>query len=138
MFFLFSHQLWREKFDDIPMILSGDFNINFAEDKNLPLITFLNEKLGWTMSNDWKLNTKKYKTTVDAVFIRYLDKFESNICFSYFSYDQPIVSFLEYNELIQNTNNLSIVEINEDDKMQTLLIMLKIKFMENYINTNTI
>ena len=35
-----------KKFDDIPMILSGDFNINFAEDKNLPLITFLNEKLG--------------------------------------------------------------------------------------------
>ena len=33
------------------MILSGDSNINFAEDKNLPLITFLNETLGLTMSN---------------------------------------------------------------------------------------
>ncbi|GFV88252.1 uncharacterized protein TNCV_4542981 [Trichonephila clavipes] len=29
-----------EKFDDIPMILSGDFNINFADDKNLSLIEF--------------------------------------------------------------------------------------------------
>jgi len=27
------------------MILSGDFNINFAEDKNLPLIEFLNENI---------------------------------------------------------------------------------------------
>ncbi|GFW77375.1 uncharacterized protein TNCV_2497681 [Trichonephila clavipes] len=43
-----------EKFDDIPMILSGDFNINFADDKNLSLIEFLNETLGLTMSNDRK------------------------------------------------------------------------------------
>ena len=60
------------------MILSGDFNINFAEDKNLLLITFLNETLDLTMSNDRKLNTTKYKT-IDAVFIRYLDNFQSNI-----------------------------------------------------------
>ena len=49
------------------MTLSGDFNINFAEDKNLPLITFLNETLGLTMSNDRELNTAKYRTTIDAV-----------------------------------------------------------------------
>ncbi|GFX28795.1 uncharacterized protein TNCV_4250341 [Trichonephila clavipes] len=65
-----------EKFDDIPMILSGDFNINFADDKNLSLIEFLNETLGLTMSNDRKVSTTKYKTTIDAVFIRYLDKFQ--------------------------------------------------------------
>ncbi|KAK0074197.1 hypothetical protein PV325_008649 [Microctonus aethiopoides] len=28
------------------MVLSGDFNINFADDKNLPLIEFLNEEFG--------------------------------------------------------------------------------------------
>ena len=77
------------------MILSGEFNINFAENKNLPLITFLNETLGLTTSNDRKLNTKKYKTTIDADFIQYLDKFQSNIFVSYFSYPEPIVSFLE-------------------------------------------
>ncbi|GFX25298.1 uncharacterized protein TNCV_1274581 [Trichonephila clavipes] len=49
-----------EKFDDIPMILSGDFNINFADDKNLSLIEFLNETLGLTMSNDRKVSTTKF------------------------------------------------------------------------------
>jgi len=34
------------KFDDVPIILSVDFNINFSDDKNLPLIQFLKEALG--------------------------------------------------------------------------------------------
>ncbi|GFX37497.1 uncharacterized protein TNCV_4899271 [Trichonephila clavipes] len=76
-----------EKFDAIPMILSGDFNINFADDKNLSLIEFLNETLGLTMSNDRKVSTTNYH--------------------------KPIVSFLEYNEMIERTDNLSIVEIND-------------------------
>ena len=32
-------------YDNEPMILSGDFNIKFADDKNLPLIEFLNETI---------------------------------------------------------------------------------------------
>lgn len=95
------------------MILSGDFNINFADDKNLPIIEFLNEALGLTMSNDRKLSTTKYKTTIDAVFTRYLHKFQSKIFVSYFSYHKPIVSFLEYNT--DSTNNVNIVEINDND-----------------------
>ena len=62
---------------------------------------------------------QKHKTTIDAVFIRYLGKFLTNIFVSYFSYHKPIVSFLEYNELIQNTNSLSIVETNDDNKTNT-------------------
>ncbi|GFU44890.1 hypothetical protein TNCV_4234261 [Trichonephila clavipes] len=42
------------------MILSGDFNINFADDKNLSLIEFLNETLGLTMSNDRKVSTTNW------------------------------------------------------------------------------
>ena len=57
-----------EKYDDVPMILSGDFNINFVDNKNLPLIEFLNETFNLNMSNDRKLSTTKYKTTIDAVF----------------------------------------------------------------------
>ena len=91
----------------------------FTEDKNLPLIKFFDETLGLAMSNDRKLNTTKYKTTIDMVFIRYVDKFQSKIFVSSFIYHKPIVSFLEYNELIQNTNNLSIVEINYDNITNT-------------------
>ena len=29
-----------EKYDNLPMILNGDFNINLADDENIPLIDF--------------------------------------------------------------------------------------------------
>ncbi|KAK0177078.1 hypothetical protein PV328_001157 [Microctonus aethiopoides] len=63
----------------LPMILSGDFNINFADDTNQQLIEFLNNEFGLTMSNDRNLSTTKYKTTIDAVFIRHLNRFESKL-----------------------------------------------------------
>ncbi|GFS61783.1 hypothetical protein TNCV_4345031 [Trichonephila clavipes] len=61
-----------EKFDDIPMILSGDFNINFADDKNLSLIEFLNETLGLTMSNDRKLSGYGHELVAGVSWARVL------------------------------------------------------------------
>ena len=96
------------------MILSADFNLNFSDDRNIPVIDFSNEALGLTMSNDRKLSTVKYKTTIDAIFTRYFHKFQSNIFVSHFSYHKPL-SFLEYNGMIESVNNLNIVGINDDD-----------------------
>ena len=76
---------------------------------------FLNEALGLTTSNDEKLSTAKYKTTIDAIFTRHFHKFQSNKFASHFNYLKPIISFLEYNGRIENTNNLNIVGINDDD-----------------------
>jgi hypothetical protein len=76
------------------MILSRDLNINFADDKYLPLLEFFKNEFGLNMSNDRNFSTR-YKTIIDAVFIRYLNKFESKLFVSYFSYHKPIVSVLE-------------------------------------------
>ncbi|KAF0764595.1 Uncharacterized protein FWK35_00002667 [Aphis craccivora] len=43
----------------------GDFNINFADDKNLPLLEFIKNEFGLNTSNDRNLSTTKYKTTID-------------------------------------------------------------------------
>jgi len=51
-----------KSFDDLLMILSGDFNINFTDDKNQLLIEFLNNEFGLTMSSDRNLSTTKYKS----------------------------------------------------------------------------
>ncbi|KAF0702935.1 trimethylguanosine synthase-like, partial [Aphis craccivora] len=64
-------------------------------DKNLPLLKFFKNEFGLNMSNDCNLSTTRYKTTIDAVFTRYLNKFESKLFVSYFSYHKPIVSVLE-------------------------------------------
>ena len=53
----------------IPMILGGDLNINFATDEAEPLIAFL-----WGEFNlQVNTNSTNPKTTIDAVFSRYLD-----------------------------------------------------------------
>ena len=57
------------------MIISADFNFNFADDRNIPLIDFFNEALGLTMSNNRILSTAKCKTMIDAIFSQYFHKF---------------------------------------------------------------
>ena len=53
--------------------------------------------------------------TIDAVFTQYFHKFQSNIFVSHFSYHKPIISFLEYNGMIESASNLNIVGINDDN-----------------------
>ena len=48
-----------EKLESVPRILSTDFNFSFPDNRNIPVIDFLNEALGLTMSNDRKLSTAK-------------------------------------------------------------------------------
>lgn len=93
-----------KRFDNLPMILSGDFNINFADDKNLSLIEFLNQEFQLAMSNDRQKSTTRCKTTLDGVFTKYLHNFESKNFVSYFSYHRPIISILEFDNN-DNDNN---------------------------------
>lgn len=88
--------LLEEQFHTLPMIMSGDFNVDFSKDTSKPLVDFLKTKFDLNMSNDPNESTTKYGTTIDAVFVRYLgNSFQSKIFVSYFSYHKPIVSFLE-------------------------------------------
>lgn len=81
-----------------PLILAGDFNINFADKKSERLTTFLSEKLNLKMNNDPQESTTKYGTTIDAVFSRYLEDIKSQTYVSYFSYHKPIVSMINIPE----------------------------------------
>lgn len=65
-----------EQFDHVPMILSGDFNIDFDYDKNLTLFEVLNRALDLAISNYRKLIIIKYETTIDVVFTRNSHKFQ--------------------------------------------------------------
>ena len=58
----------------MPLILAGDFNVNFADESALPLITFFKDKFQLEMNNDAQQSTTKYGTTLDAVFSRFLYK----------------------------------------------------------------
>ncbi|XP_032457815.1 uncharacterized protein LOC116738670 [Nasonia vitripennis] len=78
----------------IPLILSGDININFADDKSEPLKKFLIDKFNLTMNNSSSQSTTNYGTTIDAVFSRFIDNIQSETYTCYFSYHKPIVSII--------------------------------------------
>lgn len=96
--------------DEIPLILGGDFNVNFAEDASLPLLHFLREKFGLDMNNDRNIATTKSGTTIDAIFSRNLHHLESRTYVSYFSYHKAIISATPLPAPIED--NVQIEEIN--------------------------
>ena len=105
------------------MIMSGDFNINFSDEQTEPLIHFLKDKLDLVMSNDKNQGTTRYGTTIDAVFSRYLEKFETRIYVSYFSYHKQNVSLLEYSTISndqpenEQDERMIIEEITDNDNI---------------------
>lgn len=62
----------------LPLILAGVFNVNFARAESMPLMTFLQKEFQLQINNNPRESTTKYGTTIDAVFVRYLDNVLSN------------------------------------------------------------
>ncbi|XP_049305794.1 uncharacterized protein LOC105227464 isoform X10 [Bactrocera dorsalis] len=101
-----------ENYHTLPLILAGDFNINFASGNGQLLINFLRDKLELQMNNDRNEPTTRHGTTIDAVFSRFLSNFNSKIYVSYFSYHKPIVSVLQSTTVITDAPN------NENNEKQ--------------------
>lgn len=89
-----------ENYDKIPIIMAGDFNVDFmapdaeSSKKSEGLINFLQETYSLNICNDVKIGTTKHGSCLDAVFSRHIDKIDSKIYCSYFSYHRPIVSII--------------------------------------------
>ncbi|GFX53238.1 uncharacterized protein TNCV_362321 [Trichonephila clavipes] len=107
--------LLNKNYDKIPMILSVDFNVNFALDKSLQLIEFLKENFTLSLQNNRTISTTKSNTTIDAVFARYLSDIECKTYISYFSYLKPFI-----------TKKSSV-----RDKFHYLVLQLEPKYVEN-------
>lgn len=97
--------------DKIPMILSGDFNINFASEKSLKLIEFLKDKLNLSMKNNPQTSTTRSGTTIDGVFTRLLNFVECKQYISYFSYHKPLITQIYNNDINDSNNSITINEI---------------------------
>ncbi|XP_063973302.1 uncharacterized protein LOC135160564 isoform X4 [Diachasmimorpha longicaudata] len=75
-----------------PVILAGDFNVNFSLAESEPLLTFLKEKFSLEMINGRNDPTTERGTTIDAVFVKNIDKIELEHFVCYFSYHNPLVN----------------------------------------------
>ena len=75
-----------------PILISGDFNVNFSKPESKPLIDFLLTEFHLKMSNNSFTTTTRRNTTIDAVFTRGIDNLTSHVYASYFSYHKPIIT----------------------------------------------
>ena len=96
--------LVNEKLHELPMVLAGDFNIEFASNESFPLIQFLKDKLQLEINNNPKEFTTKGGTTIDAVFTRYL-KVDTRCYISYFSYHRPLLSAIKDTDYVIYSEN---------------------------------
>lgn len=80
-----------ESYYKLPLILAGDFNVDFTSDDAQPLIEFLYNKFQLNINN----NPKEIKTrydTVDVVFSRYLERLNCRTYILLFSYHRHVGS----------------------------------------------
>ncbi|XP_011302899.1 uncharacterized protein [Fopius arisanus] len=76
-------------FDKIPIILSGDFNIDFDSPEAQPLVQFLDTEFNLKLTRDATSTSVKSRSIINSVFSRYLEKLQLTTYVSYFSYDRP-------------------------------------------------
>lgn len=111
--FPYSHRgsiTFKTNKDELPFILAEGFNVNFAKDESTPLIKFLQEEFQSKINDNPREPTTRYGTTIDAVFIRYLDNVMPNTFVTYFSYHRPIVIVIPSSEA---TSNVTITEVTD-------------------------
>ena len=97
----------EKHYDEVPMTLSGNFNVNFASNDSELFIDFLWGNLNLNMNNNPNEPTTWYGTTIDATFQPpcHLDTLQSLSLFTYFSHHKAIFSFLEDYNVHPTTNN---------------------------------
>lgn len=100
-------QILGKNYDKIPLIISGDFNVNFAKDDAQPLIDFFKNELCLIMNNSRYEATTRGGTTIDALFSRYVQSIESHLFVSHFSYHKPIITLIKH---VNNDENNSTVK----------------------------
>ena len=66
------------KFHKTPMIVSGDFNINFLSDVGLQLIKFFKDILNLDLLSSRTISTTRQGTTIDAIFGRFVNHLSSD------------------------------------------------------------
>ena len=81
----------------IPLILVGDFNVNFNTEIGNSIITFLETEWNLQMSNNKTLPTTRNQTCIDAIFSRNVGHIETFRYVSYFSHHRLLLSSITNN-----------------------------------------
>jgi exonuclease III len=76
----------------MPIIFTGDININSKKEENQSFVIFMEETLGLMLMSNPECSTTRSKSCIDMVFARYIDTLKCTKFITYFSYHRPILS----------------------------------------------
>lgn len=96
--FLFVERL---KLYDLPIIMCGDFNIDFRSNDGMRFLQFMNETFGCTLNNSLSVSTTRNMTCIDGVFTRNVYNAQTMDYVSNFSHHRPPLSITSHDD--QNT-----------------------------------
>lgn len=87
--FLFVEHL---KLYDLPIVLCGDFNIDFRSENGVRFRQFMTETFGCTINNSVDVSMIRNMTCNDGVFTRNVSNVQTLAYVSYFSHHRPLLS----------------------------------------------
>lgn len=97
-FFMFIDEL---KLYDIPIVLCGDFNVDFWSEEGQRLRQFMRECFGCELSNSIDVSTTRDMTCIDGVLTRNVTDVQTRAYISYFSNHRPLISTTLCNDNVE-------------------------------------
>jgi hypothetical protein len=81
--------LTRRGYDDIPIILAGDFNVNVKDNYNAELAEFMKDTFELDVLSGLSQGTTRSNSCIDMVFGRSVDNLSCMSYLLYFTYHRP-------------------------------------------------
>jgi hypothetical protein len=82
-------------YDKIPIILSGDFNIDLKKQENQSFVDFMEDSFGLELNSNANISTTRESSCLDAVFTRNLHNIDTTHYITYFSYHKSLLTTSE-------------------------------------------
>ena len=77
---------------ELPIVVCGDFNVDFRSDDGHKLCEFLTETFGLQLINSVDVSTTRNMTCIDGIFSRNLQNLQTLAYVSYFSHHRPLLA----------------------------------------------
>lgn len=82
----------------LPMVVTGDFNVDVSKRENVEFIKFMGEHFQLSLANDVRQTTTNRGTVLDLTFTRGIHVASNSRYACYFSYHRPMLSVLRTEE----------------------------------------
>lgn len=89
-----TRNLFCYKASDIPVVVTGDFNIDISKTENICFVRFMKEFLAFDIFSDPRKSTTLGGSCIDIIFARNIPDLLTKRYIAYFSYHRPLFTLL--------------------------------------------